>query len=73
MKQHTYQELSDKATNIETEFLSKLNEEETNLYKELIRATYDRDTIEEAEIYSDGFILGVKLMLACLWERGEEE
>ena len=73
MQQHTYQELSEKAMNMEIEFLSKLNEEETKLYNELIKATYDKNTIEEAEIYSDGFILGARIMLTCLLKSGEEQ
>jgi len=55
----------------ESELLSKLNDKGKELYRKLTLAIILRDVIEYEYIFEDAFKLGVKIILACLIEKGD--
>ena len=65
IKGKDYKKAARQVCDIEESLLSQLDDGGKELYSQLPFAIIERDSIENAQIFTDAFRLGANIMLAC--------
>lgn len=67
-KDSRYKQAAKNACDLENELLSKLNDEEKELYNQLSLANIARNSYEDLETFAYAFHLGARIIMSCLLE-----
>ena len=68
-KEEEYRKAADKVVAIESALMSKFDDTEQELYRQLTFALITLGSIENAYIYADGFRTGARIMLECMSQK----